>query len=123
MKLNKAIREQVYNKYDGRCAYCGNKLDYKDMQVDHIIPISAKWINKPYLANNINNLMPSCRVCNNWKSNLSVEEFRKSLQNQLNILNRDSSHFRIACKYELLRIIEDKPIIFYYEFIDRIRNN
>ena len=32
----KKIREQVYQKYNGHCAYCGCELDYKDMQVDHV---------------------------------------------------------------------------------------
>ena len=34
--IPKKIRQQVYDKYNGRCAYCGCKLEYKDMQVDHI---------------------------------------------------------------------------------------
>ena len=25
--MNKIIRELVYNKYNGRCAYCGCKID------------------------------------------------------------------------------------------------
>lgn len=32
--IPKNIRKQVYEKYNGHCAYCGCKLDYKDMQVD-----------------------------------------------------------------------------------------
>ncbi len=36
--MTKAKRFQVYNKYGGRCAYCGKKIEYKDMQVDHIDP-------------------------------------------------------------------------------------
>lgn len=34
--IPKKIREQIYQKYDGHCAYCGCKLEYKDMQVDHV---------------------------------------------------------------------------------------
>ena len=36
--MNKKQREQIYKKYNGRCAYCGEKIEYKDMQVDHIKP-------------------------------------------------------------------------------------
>ncbi len=36
--MTKQIREQVYQKYNGRCAYCGHEIAIKDMQVDHIIP-------------------------------------------------------------------------------------
>lgn len=34
--IPKKVRELVYKKYGGHCAYCGCKLEYKDMQVDHI---------------------------------------------------------------------------------------
>lgn len=39
----KRIRELVYNKYGGHCAYCGKKIDIKDMQIDHFIPILRGW--------------------------------------------------------------------------------
>ena len=32
------MREAVYNKYDGHCAYCGKKLEPKGWQLDHLIP-------------------------------------------------------------------------------------
>lgn len=35
----KRLREIVYNKYNGHCAYCGRKIDIKDMQIDHFVPI------------------------------------------------------------------------------------
>jgi 5-methylcytosine-specific restriction endonuclease McrA len=35
--MNKKLRFQVYNKYNGLCAYTGTPLD-DDWQVDHIIP-------------------------------------------------------------------------------------
>ena len=38
MAISKKLREQVYQKYNGRCAYCGCELAIKDMQVDHLIP-------------------------------------------------------------------------------------
>lgn len=40
--IPKKIREQVYKKYNGHCAYCGCKLEYKDMQVDHVISVYGK---------------------------------------------------------------------------------
>lgn len=39
MAINKRIRELVYKKYNGHCAYCGKKISMKDMQVDHLVPI------------------------------------------------------------------------------------
>ena len=29
--MNKNIRQAVYAKYNGHCAYCGCEIDYKDM--------------------------------------------------------------------------------------------
>ena len=37
-QMNKNIRQAVYAKYNGHCAYCGCEIGYKDMQVDHIEP-------------------------------------------------------------------------------------
>lgn len=39
--IPKAVRKQVYEKYNGHCAYCGRPIAYKDMQVDHI---KAKYV-------------------------------------------------------------------------------
>ena len=36
--MNKETRLKVYLMYDGHCAYCGKDIEYKDMQVDHIVP-------------------------------------------------------------------------------------
>ena len=36
--MKKEERKIVYDKYNGHCAYCGKKIDYKEMQVDHLIP-------------------------------------------------------------------------------------
>ena len=37
--IPKQTRLTVYNKCNGHCAYCGCKLEYKDMQVDHITAV------------------------------------------------------------------------------------
>ena len=115
MKLN---RKEVYDKYDGRCAYCGEKIEYKDMQIDHLVPLSSRGKFKLVNPNDISNLMPSCRVCNNWKSNYRLEDFRKSLEDQINILKRNSSNFRMACKYNLIKAVKDVSITFYFEYVE-----
>lgn len=58
--MNKEKRQLVYKKYDGHCAYCGKKIDYKDMQVDHIIPL-CRYGGDKNAANRIENLCPLCR--------------------------------------------------------------
>ena len=34
--MKKELRLKVWNKYGCKCAYCGEYLEYKKMQVDHI---------------------------------------------------------------------------------------
>ena len=40
--LSPKVREAVYYKYDGHCAYCGKELTYKEFQVDHLIPVQRE---------------------------------------------------------------------------------
>lgn len=35
MAISKKTRVAVYKKFDGHCAYCGRRIAYNDMQVDH----------------------------------------------------------------------------------------
>jgi len=37
-------RKQIFDKYDGKCAYSGTPLE-SDWQADHIKPIIRNWIN------------------------------------------------------------------------------
>ena len=63
-------RKQIYNKYSGHCAYCGKEISFKEMQVDHIQP-------KAYGGtDDISNLNPSCRLCNHYKRNNTLESWR-----------------------------------------------
>ena len=105
--MNRQIRQAVYNKYGGRCAYCGNEIDIKDMQVDHVIP---KRIGG---TDDINNLNPACRRCNHYKRASSIERFRTLLL---------TLHERIKGNY-ICKVAEDYGVItvkewdgkFYFE--------
>ena len=55
--MNKTIRERVYAKYDGHCAYCGKQIEYKDMQIDHI---EAQRLYSKEISDREENLNPSC---------------------------------------------------------------
>ena len=52
----------VYNLAEGKCAYCGTKLSFKEGQIDHIVPLSRGG------SNDIGNLAWSCPHCNNKKN-------------------------------------------------------
>jgi 5-methylcytosine-specific restriction endonuclease McrA len=46
----------------GRCHHCGQPVDFMDMTLDHVVPMSARGLNRP------ENIMPSCARCNHLKS-------------------------------------------------------
>lgn len=75
MKI-KELRQQVYKKFDGHCSYCGRKIAYSDMQVDHLKPLCHFYFSDLSIANSFENLMPSCRRCNHYKRAESLESFR-----------------------------------------------
>jgi len=117
--MKKINRQLVHEKYDGHCAYCGCDLEFNDMQVDHLVSRFHFSIgsNKTYTDNDLNdmnNLMPSCKVCNKWKSAHTLEHFRDEISYQLRTLNAYSSNFRMAKKYDLLKETP-REIVFYFE--------
>ena len=130
--MKKEKRIEVWNKYSKRCAYCGDAIEYKDMQVDHIIPqyryseehgcLIDKGKKVEYGMDDLINLNPACRVCNKWKSTWDIDEFREEIQEQLNRLQLRSSNFRIAVKYRLVKLFP-KKVVFYFERIENQPNN
>ncbi len=106
--LPAATRKIVYEKYNGHCAYCGKKIKYKDMQVDHINSVYMKGED-----NDISNLAPACRSCNFYKGTMTVESFRRQIGLIVERLEKVFI-YRLARDYGL--ISEDKKdIIFYFE--------
>jgi len=119
----KEEREYIYNMYDGHCAYCGDSITIKQMQVDHIVPI---WRNVPRSSLDgievgedvLENKTPACRACNNYKNVMSLETFREELGKQLERARKSSSNYRMALKYG--QIVEvPQPITFYFEMVQK----
>ncbi len=112
-------REYIYNMYDGRCAYCGEAMTIKQMQVDHVVPI---WRNVPRSSLDgievgedvLENKTPACRVCNNYKNTMSLETFREELGKQLDRAWKKSSNYRLALRYKQVSETP-QPIVFYFE--------
>ena len=114
--ISKKVREAVYDKYQGHCAYCGKKLEYKDMQLDHMIPRQREHFKK-YTEEEIEcfeNYMPSCRRCNHYKRAHSLATFREMIETIPQKLVRDSYIYKVGLDYNL---IEEHPhkIEFYFE--------
>lgn len=106
--VSKEIRQLVYNKCNGHCAYCGCELEYKDMQVDHIVAVGRGG------SNDIDNLLPSCRQCNYDKHKKTIEGFRKRISKELYKSLERVFVYKLAKKYKL---VEEKPrtVKFYFE--------
>lgn len=102
---------EIYSKTRGRCAYCGCDLRFEDMQVDHVVPLNG-WIEKG--SDTIDNMLPACRSCNHYKSTMTIETFRKMVENMPVALMRDSVTYRNAVRFGL---VEPKPhkVVFYFE--------
>lgn len=114
--MNKKQRQQVYDKYNGHCAYCGKEIAYENMQVDHIKPKQRGWVYNP---NNVgtdemDNYNPSCRACNFRKGILTIEQFRAELTRQCESIIKRSFQVRQSIDYGLLKV-EMHPIVFYFE--------
>lgn len=107
MAILKKIRIEVHNKYEGRCAYCGNTLLYKDMQVDHLKPQRKKG------TDDLINLMPSCRRCNHYKRALSLKTFRDRMKTLHERIENDYIT-KVAIDYGIVTV---KPFSgkFYFE--------
>ncbi len=120
MSIPKRISELVYAKCNGHCAYCGREIAYKDMQVDHVVPLLRNfpdWLIKMGVwtrgTDDIDNLLPSCRMCNFRKGTFDLEDFRKQVKEQADTLCK-TFQGRMSLAYGLIERI-DKPIVFYFE--------
>jgi 5-methylcytosine-specific restriction endonuclease McrA len=108
----KTDRIAIYNKCGGRCAYCGKKIELKDMQIDHIIPQINGWNLNEY-TESIKNKNPSCRRCNHYKRAHSLEMFRHMLLTLPNRI-RDIYICKVAEDYRIAKI-EPFDGVFYFE--------
>lgn len=125
--MRKADRQKVFDKYGGRCAYCGCKL-HKGWQADHI---EAHWhtltqneadrVGIKKGSNDIENINPSCPRCNKWKSTFSIEDFRREISLQIQRLNLYSSNYRMAKDYGLLKET-NITVTFYFETLKTNQN-
>lgn len=104
--MNKELRDKVYNKYNGRCAYTGKPLG-DDWQVDHAYSKYQHDYHKIQSdVNDISNLMPALRIVNHYKRELSIEGFRWYLKD---------FHLRLSKLPKKTRLDRTKKRIAYME--------
>lgn len=122
-------KDQVKEKTDGRCWYCGiytqpfdeekfreesedhhYRIPSDTFVIDHFVPLSFGG------KNDIHNLVPCCWACNNAKKNKTLEEFRFLRSRQLAGMpnfNEDQ------ISYLLLHGISLPPIQTYQFYFER----
>lgn len=119
--IPKKMRMDLYDKYNHKCAYCGCDLEYKDMQIDHIKSVYTHMdVHQELTEKDLykeENLLPSCRQCNFYKSSLSLEDFRKRLTSTMMSNLQKDFGYRLAIKYSLIKE-HIKPIVFYFETLN-----
>lgn len=159
--MKKADRQIIFNKFSGRCAYCGCELE-KGWHVDEKEPVRRnyktipahwregdkhytsheiyrmhlsedqmtergfKWVESKVVVDgcehpenfNLDNQMPACASCNINKHSMSIEEFRHLISNFIVSLNRDSTQYKIAKRYGLVREAI-KEVVFYFETFEK----
>ena len=107
-KIPDFIRENVYKRFHGRCAYCGKKITLKEMQVDHVQSVYQGG------ADSLDNYRASCRACNYYKGGGDQEYLRTQISQTVHRLTERNFIFRMALAYGLISIHE-KPIVFDFE--------
>jgi len=115
--MKKEDRQLIFDKYNGKCAYCGTDLK-KGWHVDHIEPVVRGVIFKTEMyhpeRDNMGNCNPSCASCNIQKHSFSLEQFRNNIKKYVESLNQYSTTYKFAKKYGLITETNIE-VKFYFE--------
>lgn len=118
-------RQRIWDKSGGLCFYCGCELPEKGWHADHFHPIirrlefnkgtitTGKECAHPHLDTE-DNLVPSCAPCNNFKHSLSIEQYRQSIEDQFENVQKYSTGARQLVRMGLLDFSK-KPVVFWFE--------
>jgi 5-methylcytosine-specific restriction endonuclease McrA len=104
--MKNSIKNRVYIKYNKKCAYCGNNITFEEMSIDHLEPKSKGGLNE------LENLMPSCEICNHYKNSHNINKFRYLLQNIIKKIKK-LYIVKVAIRFGLIEFKEFKS--FFYE--------
>jgi hypothetical protein len=129
MKRRGVRLQAIYDKMDGHCAYCGDRISpLGRWQVDHMIPLQQGG------TDDISNLVPACGGCNRAKGNRTVDEYREMLREKwlsglcivqdaffrIPIPTRKDRDFRpieqrVCEAMDLLEVLDPSRLTFYTE--------
>jgi hypothetical protein len=117
-------RQKIFEKYDGHCSFCGDKLG-KGWHVWDIIPVQSVVTQKGNIEKvntGYENLMPACKECGsvrikNQSGKMDIEAFRNEI-NCMYLFCRNNAMYASSLRRAIkFGIIEEKnnPIVFYFE--------
>lgn len=125
MKLSKAQREILRQKFGGRCAYCGEPLGDR-WHADHLEAVIRETryekgrgfvptgsLLRPHL-DALENLMPACIPCNIDKGPEALESWRAGLERSLEVLHHNHPTYRHAKRFGLVTEVGGE-VTFYFE--------
>ena len=112
----------MFDKYHGRCAYCGVHITFNNMHIDHI-QAKQRGVrhDQQHLlkikkgGDNIENLNPSCAPCNLSKNSHSIDSWRDEIKLKSDRLYRDDSRFRLLVRFDLIKLKKSDDFKFYFE--------
>lgn len=111
---DKRFRNFIREKYNGKCAYCGEELHFIFFHIDHINPNNRPTVTLDNMEDYINDFNPSCKECNISKNRYSIEDWREVLRLKPLECYKESFSFRMLFKYNRIEFI-NTPIVFYFE--------
>jgi hypothetical protein len=126
------MKSMLYQKFDGRCAFCGYELLGR-WHVFDIMPTTTivTWKGDIILGDDsYENRLPACISCNSSRIHgggrrgelqLSIEQFRQWLYHEFDFMaNRSmtTAYYQRAKRYGWLEET-GKPIVFYFETSSR----
>lgn len=74
-RYSQSVREMIYNNAGGHCELCGRKILYKDMTLDHIMPLAMGG------EDAVSNLQCTCKACNEFKGRILPDDFMERITN------------------------------------------
>lgn len=101
--IDPVVRDQARHKFGGSCAYCGTHLG-KSFHVDHVIPFAAGG------PDDIMNFFPACKYCNTLKNALSLEQFRKCIEEY-----HTKAGVIVSERFGILKVIAPTKVVFHFE--------
>lgn len=125
MKLTKAQRQRVWEKTSGVCYYCGCDLPERGWHADHVEAVlrDSAFVDGAFRPTGtmlrpqnhaVANCVPACSPCNLFKSAMSVEQFRREIEAQIERARQSSVNFRTAERFGLIEA-KPQPVTFWFE--------